>query len=90
MIEITEQITKNWSGETTPLVTICCTTYNHENYISKAIDGFLIQNTNFPFEVIIRDDCSTDKTADIVREYADRFPGLFGQFLSRRISIQEV
>ncbi|WP_428357420.1 glycosyltransferase [Methyloprofundus sp.] len=59
-----------------PVVSICCTTYNHEPYIAEAIDGFLIQETDFPFEILIRDDCSTDKTAEIVKQYADQYPQL--------------
>lgn len=59
-----------------PLVSICCITYNHENYIRDAIEGFLIQKTNFPFEIIIHDDASTDDTAQIIKEYADKYPNL--------------
>lgn len=60
-----------------PLVSICCITYNHENYIRDAIEGFLIQNTSFPFEIIIHDDASTDNTANIIEEYANKYPDLF-------------
>ena len=59
-----------------PVLSIFCTTYNHEPYISKAINGFLMQKTDFPFEVLIRDDCSTDKTAKIVKQYADKYPNI--------------
>jgi glycosyltransferase involved in cell wall biosynthesis len=59
-----------------PLVSVCCITYNHEKYIRDAIEGFLIQKTNFPIEIIIHDDASTDSTADIVNEYAIKYPGL--------------
>jgi len=54
-----------------PLVSICCITYNHASYIRDAIEGFLMQKTNFPFEIIIHDDASTDGTSEIVKEYAD-------------------
>jgi glycosyltransferase involved in cell wall biosynthesis len=57
-----------------PLVSICCITYNHENYIRDAIEGFLMQKTDFPFEIIIHDDASTDATADIIREYERKHP----------------
>jgi len=56
------------------LVSVFCTTYNHEAYIKEAIEGFLIQKTTFPIEVIIHDDASTDKTAEIVRSYAEQYP----------------
>jgi len=53
-----------------PLVSIACITYNQEKYIRDAIEGFLAQKTNFPIEIIIHDDASTDNTAEIIREYA--------------------
>lgn len=59
-----------------PLVSVCCITYNHERYIEDALEGFLIQRTEFPFEILIHDDASTDRTADIVREYEARYPKL--------------
>ena len=48
-----------------PLVTICCITYNHENFIREAIDSFLMQKTNFPIEIIIHDDASTDNSKEV-------------------------
>ena len=59
-----------------PLVTIACTTYNHENFIEECIGGFLMQKTTFPIEIIIHDDASTDGTAKIVEEYANEHPEL--------------
>lgn len=58
------------------LVSICCITYNHERYIRDAIEGFLMQETEFPFEIIIHDDASTDTTAHIIREYKKNYPEL--------------
>lgn len=71
-----EQITADWNEKNTdkPVVSIKCITYNHEKYIVDALDGFLMQKTNFPFEIIVHDDASTDKTADIIREYEAKFP----------------
>tara|TARA_R110000772_G_scaffold107988_8_gene210750 strand:- start:16244 stop:17182 length:939 start_codon:yes stop_codon:yes gene_type:complete len=71
------EITGYWeaAGEN-PAVSICCIAYNHESYIEDAFEGFLIQETNFPFEIIVHDDASTDKTADIIREYADAYPNI--------------
>ncbi|MDD2495369.1 MAG: glycosyltransferase, partial [Tissierellia bacterium] len=59
-----------------PLVSICCLTYNHELYIRDTIEGFLIQKTTFPIEVLIHDDASTDKTAEIIKEYELKYPNL--------------
>ncbi len=54
----------------TPLVSICCTAYNQENYIEQTLNGFLIQKTTFPIEIIIHDDASTDSTAQIIQKFA--------------------
>lgn len=71
-----EQIMQSWDADNsdTPLVSVDCATYNHEPYIAQALDGFLMQKTNFPFAVIVHDDASTDRTAEIIREYEARFP----------------
>ena len=77
MIDRTEEeIMREWGVDNSdnPLVSVRCITYNHENYIAQALDGFLMQKTNFPFEVIVHDDASTDRTADIVREYEKKYP----------------
>lgn len=60
----------------TPLVSICSITYNHAPYIRECLDGFLMQKTDFPFEIIINDDCSTDGTTEIIKEYAKKYPDL--------------
>ena len=66
----------DWNSESPPLVSVCCVTYNHASYIKKAIDSFLMQETDFPFEILIHDDSSTDGTTDIVMEYAEKYPGI--------------
>lgn len=78
MINKTEsEIIKNWQGDhAIPVVSVCCITFNHENYISQAIDSFLEQETNFPFEILIHDDASTDGTTEIVKKYQDDFPNI--------------
>lgn len=58
-------------------VSICCWVYNHEKYLRKCLDGFVMQKTNFAYEVIIHDDASTDKSADIIREYEGKYPDIF-------------
>ena len=61
---------------TTPLVSVCCITYNHAQFIRKCLDGFLMQETSFPIEILIHDDCSTDGTTEIIREYEAKYPDL--------------
>lgn len=56
------------------MVTIRCITYNHEPYIRQCLEGFIMQKTNFRFEAIVHDDASTDGTAAIIREYAEKYP----------------
>jgi len=69
-----EQIMQNWGGRDLPLLSVCCITFNHEGYIAEALDSFLMQETDFPFEVIVRDDCSADRTAEIIRTYEQQYP----------------
>jgi glycosyltransferase involved in cell wall biosynthesis len=59
-----------------PLVSISCITYNHAPFIRECLDGFLMQQTNFPFEILIHDDASTDGTKEIIEEYTVRYPNL--------------
>lgn len=59
------------------LVSISCLTFNHEKYIKQTIDSFLMQKTNFKFEILIHDDASTDNTATIIKEYEKKYPTLF-------------
>lgn len=58
------------------MVSVLCTAYNHEKYIRQCLDGFVMQKTNFKYEVIVHDDASTDKTADIIREYEKKYPDI--------------
>ena len=58
------------------LVSINCMTYNHEKYIAQALDSFLMQETNFSWEIVIHDDASTDGTVAIIQEYANQYPDL--------------
>jgi glycosyltransferase involved in cell wall biosynthesis len=52
-------------------------TYNHEKYIQKCLDGFVMQKTNFKFEILVHEDASTDRTSVIVKEYEAKYPDLF-------------
>lgn len=55
-------------------VSIICNAYNHGKYIRDALEGFVKQETNFPFEVLVHDDASTDNTADVIREFEEKYP----------------
>lgn len=57
-------------------VLVKCHTYNHEKYIEQALMGFAMQKTDFPFLVLVIDDCSTDGTAGIIRRYEEKYPGI--------------
>jgi len=74
--ESTELRNNTFDSEVIPLVSIDCITYNHKQYIRDAIEGFLSQRTNFPIEILIHDDASTDGTTEIIKEYEKRYPNL--------------
>ena len=57
-----------------PLVTVILPTHNHAPFIAQAIESVLMQKTEFPFDILLHDDASTDGTADICRTYAARYP----------------
>ncbi len=57
-----------------PLVTIRCLVFNHEPFLRQCLEGFVMQQTNFPFEAVIHDDASTDGSIAIIREYAEKYP----------------
>lgn len=71
----------NQSSAFFPKVSVVSITYNHEAFIRDALDGFVAQNTNFPVEIIVADDASTDSTPEIVQEYVQRYPDLFKSIL---------
>jgi glycosyltransferase involved in cell wall biosynthesis len=58
------------------LVSICCQTYNHKYFIKDAIESFLMQKTTFDYEILLRDDASTDGTTKIVKEFSEKYPEL--------------
>ncbi len=63
-------------GRTDPLVSVKMITYNHASHIRQAVEGVLNQKTDFRFELVIGEDCSTDGTRQIVRQYQQRFPDI--------------
>lgn len=76
------EIIAKWEGDISqPLVSILCMTYNHAPYIEDAINGFLMQETDFTFEIWIHDDASTDGTSDIVMRYQSEYPSIIKTIL---------
>lgn len=65
------------------LVSIICDVYNHEPYLRLCLDGFIFQKTNFPFEVLIHDDASTDNSASIIIEYTKKYPDIFKPIIQK-------
>lgn len=63
------------------LVSVLCTAYNHEKYLRETLDAIVGQETDFPFELLVSDDVSTDATPEIIREYAARYPDIVRPFL---------
>ncbi len=57
-----------------PKLSVCFITYNHANFVRQALDSVLMQRCDFDMEIVVSDDCSTDGTAEIVKEYAAKYP----------------
>lgn len=60
-----------------PLVAIHCLVYNHEPYLRDCFEGFVMQQTNFPFVAVVHDDASTDASSAIIHEYEEKYPHIF-------------
>ncbi len=71
-----------------PLVSVCMITYNHAPYLRQALDSVLMQQTDFPYEICVGEDQSTDGTREICREYAARYPDKIRLFLRDRTNPQ--
>jgi len=72
-----QEIMRKWRNTSdTPKVSICSISYNQQNFIEEALDSFLMQRTDFPFEILIDDDCSTDKTGEIIGRYMREYPNI--------------
>ncbi|MDF2189659.1 glycosyltransferase [Paraflavitalea sp. CAU 1676] len=67
-----------------PVVSVCAVTYNHESYLAQCLDSLVMQQTNFAFEVIVGEDCSTDSTRKILREYDQKYPGIIKPIYHQR------
>lgn len=62
--------------ERKPKVSVCVVTYNQEKYIRQCLQSIIDQETDFDFEVIVGEDCSTDGTRAIVQEFVEKYPGV--------------
>jgi glycosyltransferase involved in cell wall biosynthesis len=71
-------------GKKPPKVSVCVVTYNQEKYIAQCLQSIVDQETDFDFEIIVGDDCSTDGTREIVREFAGKYPEKFRLFLHEK------
>lgn len=78
---ITEAKSKQNDGA---MVTIVCITYKHEAFIAQALDSFLMQKTNFKFKIFVGEDCGPDHTADIIRDYAAKYPDIVVPFIREK------
>lgn len=71
-------------NEESPIVvSVICMVYNHESYIRQCLDGFVMQKTNYRFEAVVHDDASTDESAVIIKEYADKYPNIIVPVLEK-------
>lgn len=68
----------------TPLLSICIIAYNHVTYIKEAVEGVLMQKVNFPWELVIADDFSTDGTREIILEYKVKYPDIIKLILQEK------
>lgn len=66
------------------MVSVVCLAYNHGKYIRETLEGFVSQETDFPYEVFVHDDASADNTAAIIREYAERYPDIIKPILQEQ------
>lgn len=67
----------------TPKVSVCCLSYNHEKYIRQCLDSIVMQQTTFPFEVLVHDDASKDNSQQIILEYAEKYPNIIKPILQK-------
>ena len=65
-------------------LSVTCMAYNHEKYIRQTLEGFVSQQTDFAFEVLVNDDLSTDGTAAVIREYAEKYPDIIRPFFQEK------
>ena len=65
-------------------VSVCVLTYNQEKYIRQCLQSIVDQKTDFKFDLIVSDDCSTDSTRAIVQEFEERYPNIVKPILHKK------
>lgn len=70
------------------MVSVLCTAYNHEVFVKDAIEGVINQKTNFKYELIVHDDASEDKTAEIIQRYAQEYPDIIHSIIQKENQFQ--
>lgn len=75
---------KEYQSIKIPQISVCVITYNQEKYIRQCLQSIINQETNFDFEIIVGDDCSTDGTQDVLKEYAEKYPHIIKLFLHNK------
>ena len=75
MPKVADWYTQGTDGEATPKVSVATRTYRDEAFIGDAIEGVLMQEVDFPVEMVIGEDCSPDRSRDIILGYMERYPG---------------
>ena len=78
------EIMEKWpKGNAVPKVTVIAICYCHQKYLRTALDSILAQETNFPFEILVHDDASSDGSVAIIEEYAKAYPHIIRPILER-------
>lgn len=75
------EIMSTWTNASNVVVSCCAITFNHQDFVEFALKSMLMQITDFAFEIIIRDDASTDNTPDIIKQYQKRYPNIIKPIL---------
>jgi glycosyltransferase involved in cell wall biosynthesis len=79
-----QDLVMQFGNNNTPFVAIWMVTYNHENYLSEAVESVMIQETNFEYKLFIGEDCSTDNTRKICKKLKEKYPKKIELFLNEK------